>query len=186
MKERGHVLKILKETKRALSKGDSVKLRELSNQTVHCSSIDQDPGNVAVAVIVYALSKIIERKSYQKYPGWEEFYKTNLDLIDKTISALAKNDDAKARDYLTLMRKAIGKLSGKLKIYIQDVFRRASINKASRIYEHGISLERTASLLGVTMFELAEYAGKTGISDIPLAKTKRVKERINTAMEMFR
>ena len=186
MKERENVLRILKETKRALVKGDSIRLKELSNQTIHTSSIDQDPGNVAVAVIVYALSKIIERKNYQKYPGWKEFYKTNIDLIDKTIAALVKNDDAKARDCLTLMRKSIGKLSGKLKIYIQDVFRRASINKASRIYEHGISLERTASLLGVTMFELAEYTGKTGISDIPLAKTKGVKERIDVAMEMFK
>ncbi len=186
MEERGHLLQILKETKKALEKGDSVRLKELSNQTVHTSSIDQDPRHIAVAVIVYALSKIIERKKYQKYSKWGEFYKTNVDLIDKTIIALAKSDDAKVRDYLTLMRKSIGKLSGKLKIYIQDVFRKASINKASRIYEHGISLERTASMLGVTMFELAEYAGKTGISDVPLAKTKGVRERINTAMEMFR
>ncbi len=185
MKEREHVLKILKETKKALAKGDSVKLRELSNQTVHTSSIDQDPGHIAVAVIVYSLSKIIERKDYQKYPKWDEFYKTNVNLIDKTISALEKSDDVQAREYLTLMRKSIGKLSGKLKIYIQDVFRKASINKASRIYEHGISMERTASLLGITMFELSEYAGKTGISDVPLGKTLGVKKRIKLAMEMF-
>ena len=47
-------------------------------------------------------------------------------------------------------------------------------------------MEKTASLLGVTMFELAEYAGQTGISDVPLAKTGGVKKRINLAMEMFK
>ena len=154
-------------------------------QTIHSSSIDQDPGNVAVAVVVYSLSKIIERKDYQKYPQWKKFYQTNLDLIDKTISALRKSNDAEARKYLVSMRKSIGKLSGKLKTYIQDVFRQAEINKASRIYEHGISMEKTASLLGLTMFDLAEYVGKTGISDVPLAKTQGVKQRINVAMEMF-
>jgi hypothetical protein len=185
MKEREHILGILKKTRRALEKSDAMQLKELSNQTVHASSIDQDADNVAIAVIVYSLSKIIERKDYQKYPGWKNFYQTNLKLIDKTINALAKKDDAGARSSLTLIRKSIGKLSGKLKLYIQDVFRKAQINKASRIYEHGISMEKTASLLGVTMFELAEYAGKTGISDVPLAKTQGVKERLKVVEGIF-
>lgn len=185
MKEREHVLKILNETKEAFEKGDAIKLKDLSNQTIHASSIDQDPGNVAVAVIVYSLSKIAERKNYQKYSGCDEFCRTIIKLLDKTASALAKSDDTKARSYLTLMRKSIGKLSGKLKGYIQDVFRKAEINKASRIYEHGVSMERTASLLGVTMFDLAEYAGKTGIPDVPLAKTQGVRARLKVAEEMF-
>ena len=84
-----------------------------------------------------------------------------------------------------MVRQAINKLSGKLKIFIKDVFRRATINKASRIYEHGISMEKTASLLGITMFELAEYAGQTGIPDVPENKTLSVKTRIKLAMEMF-
>ncbi len=185
MKERGHVLNVLKETKKALEKGDATKLKELSNQTIHTSSIDQDSDNVAVAVIVYSLSKIIERKDYQKQGNWKKFYNTESGLIDKIIKALEKSNDAEARKNLTLMRKTIEKLSGKLKVYIQDVFRKAQINKASRIYEHGISMERTASLLGVSMFELAEYAGKTGIPDVPLAKTQGVKERIKIVEEMF-
>jgi hypothetical protein len=87
---------------------------------------------------------------------------------------------------LTKIRKTVSQLSGKLKIYIQDVFRKAEINKASKIYEHGISMEQTASLLGVTLFELASYAGqKPEISDATFNKTVDVKKRIKTAMEMF-
>lgn len=185
MKERENVLRILKETKTGLKTGDSVKLKELSNQTIHTASIAQDADNVAVAVVVYSLSKIIERKDYRKYPGWGKFYKLCVDSIDKSIVAVSKDDDKKLRENLRLIRQAIGKLSGKLKVYIQEVFRRASINKASRIYEHGISMERTARLLGISMFELSEYAGQTGISDVPLAKTKDVQERIKLAVEMF-
>ena len=185
MKERKHILKLLKETRLALEKGDSKRIEELSNQTVHTSSIDQDADNVAVAVIVYSLGKIIENKDYQKYKKWETFYQTNLDLIDEAIKDLEKADDDAARKHLASIRKSIGSLSGKLKTYIQDVFRKAEINKASKIYEHGISMEKTASLLGITMFDLAEYAGGTDVSDVPLARTREVKERINVAMEMF-
>lgn len=185
MKEKENILMILKETKRALTIGDVVKLKEMSNRTVHTASIEQDGISLLVAVIVYSLSKVVERKDYQKHPGWRQFYKLIIDSIDKSIVAVSNEDEKKLIEYLELIRKAIRKLSGKLKIYIQDVFRKASINKASRIYEHGISMERTASLLGITMFELSEYAGKTGIADVPLAKTLGVKTRIKLAEGMF-
>ena len=141
--------------------------------------------DIAVAVIIYSLSKIVERKDYQKYPGWKKFYEMFMREILHTIDAIEANDEKKLKSHLMGIRKSIDKLSGKLKTYIQDVFRSASINKASRIYEHGVSMEKTASLLGVTMFELAEYAGKTGISDVPLAKTQGVKERLKVAEGIF-
>ncbi len=185
MQEKENILRIFEETKEAIEKENIVKLKDLSNQTIHTASLSQDPDNIAVAVIVYSLSKIIERKNYGKYPGWKDFNKIIILAIKNSTIALKKGDEKKFKENLDLIRKAINKLSGKLKIYIKDVFRRASINKASRIYEHGISMEKTASLLGITMFELAEYAGQTGISDVPESKTLGVKSRIKLAMEMF-
>ena len=185
MKEREHVLEILKQTKKALKEEDVVKLKDMSNQTIHTASIEQETGSIILAVVVYSLSKILERKNYQKHPGWSKFYKLIVDSIDKSIIAVNKGNDKQLMENLGLIRKATEKLSGKLKVYIQEVFRKASINKASRIYEHGISLERTASLLGITMFELSEYTGKTGISDAPLGQTFEVEKRIKLAMEIF-
>ena len=181
MQEKENILRIFEGTKEAIKKEDVVKIKELSNQTVHTASITQDPDNIAVAVIVYSLSKIIERK----YSGADNFYKTIISAIDNSIIAIKKNDEKKFKENLELVRKAINKLSGDLKKYIQDVFRKASINKASKIYEHGISMEKTAKLLGITMFELAGYAGQTGISDVPESKTLDVRSRIKLAMEMF-
>ena len=186
MQEKENVLRILEETKDAILKEDSVKLKELSNQTIHTASTSQDPDNIAVAVVVYSLSKIIERKQYQGFAGWKKFYVEIVSTIDDSISSIKNSDDKKLREGLTKIRKTVSQLSGKLKIYIQDVFRKAEINKASKIYEHGISMEQTASLLGVTLFELASYAGqKPEISDATFNKTVDVKKRIKTAMEMF-
>lgn len=83
------------------------------------------------------------------------------------------------------IRQEIEKISSKLKSYILEVFRKAAISKASRVYEHGISRAETSRLLGVTQWELAEYAGRTGISDINLSITKPIKERIKLAEKLF-
>jgi len=145
----------------------------------------QDPE--ILSSFYYSLSKILEREDYRSLPGWDKFYKEYMTCIDHVIIALKKKDDAQARKCLTQIRKEIGKISGRLKENIAEVFRRASINKASRIYEHGISMERTAKLLGITMYELADYAGgNKGITDVPESKTVGEKERIKLVMEMFR
>ncbi len=186
MKERDNLLRILWETKEAVKKDDVITLKILSNQTLHAASIYQDTDNIIVAVIVYALSKILERKNYRQYKNWPEFFKMFMLCIDKAISALEKGQEAYFSHQLEHIRKNIDKLPGSFKRHIQEVFQKAKINKASRIYEHGISLEQTAKLLGITMWELAEYAGKTGISDVNLNITMQVRKRIKIAEEIFK
>ena len=185
MQEIGNILRIFQETKKAVERGDSIQIKLLSNQTNNTASLTGDPDNIAVAVIVYSLSKIIERENYKTLPGWKNFYNLYLKSIDEIILALKKNDETKARKYLESIRIGIEKISGRLKEYIQDVFRNASINKASKLYEHGISMERTSKLLGVTMFELASYAGQR-TDDFPKTTTLDVRQRIKIAEEMFR
>jgi predicted RNA-binding protein len=185
MQEVENVLRIFEETKIAIEKRDVVKLKELSNQTINTASRTQDPDNIATAVIIYSIGKILERESYKALPGWENFYKKLISSINNSVTDLKENNSEKFRQELESIRIAIGKLSGKLKAYIQDVFRKASINKASRIYEHGVSMEQTANLLGITLFELAGYAGQKQIYDIPESRTLGVKQRIKLAMEMF-
>ncbi|MCF7910514.1 hypothetical protein K9L16_02470 [Candidatus Pacearchaeota archaeon] len=186
MKEADNVLRILKEARIALEKNDGFTLNKLSDQTNNTASQTHDPDNIAVAVIVYALGKIISREHYRSERGWRKFYKNSLVYLDKAISSLEKNDEQGFRQALENIRKEIENLSGKLKKYISDVFEKARINKASKIYEHGISLEKTAKLLGVTLWELASYAGqKEHITDTKENKTISVKDRIKFVEEMF-
>ena len=186
MQEVENILKIFKETKEAIEKNDPMKIKNISNQTINTASLTHDPDNITVAVIIYSLSKILQREDYRSLPGWNNFYKIYINSINSIILALQKKDDKAIQFNLNIMRNAIGKVSGQLKNYIQDVFRKASINKASRIYEHGISMEKTASLLGITLFELANYAGQKEIENVGLTKPTDVKSRIKIAMEMFK
>jgi len=186
MQEKENVLRILNETLVALKKEDTIKLKELSDQTVHTASISQDPDNIAVAVIVYSLSKIIERPGYRNQTGWNKLYNGLLVNIENSIVALKKGDDTHLAAHLEKVRKQIEGISSSLKRYIQDVFIKASINKASRIYEHGISMEKTAKLLGISQWELASYAAQKQMKDHDLSKTMTVKNRIKLAEEFFK
>ena len=183
--ERCHIFGVLKNVLKALEQKDYVEVKNSSNKIIHTSSISQDPDVISVAVIIYALSKLIERETYKTYKEWPKFFKDYVDGIRNIIKALQKEDIEEFRNQVHVVRKTIEELSGNLKVYIQDVFRKAEINKASKIYEHGISMEQTAKLLGISMFELAGYAGQTGISDVPESKTLEVKNRIKLAMEFF-
>lgn len=185
MQERENLLRIFREVKGAVSAGDSAKIKSLSDQTTNTASLTQDSDNITVAVVIYSLSKLIEREDYRKLPGWNSFYEIYVRAIDKSIEALERKNDENFSKNLTIIRKAIGNLSGKLKDYIQDVFRKAQINKASRIYEHGISMEKTANLLGINLFELANYAGGKEGSEVPESVTISAKQRVKFAMEMF-
>lgn len=185
MKERENILKILIETEQAIKEENTAPLKNLSDQTLHSASTTGDPDNITVAVIVYSLGKIFERPDYKTMKGWSSFKRITLSSLKCSIKDLEKNNEKKFRKDFALIRKAINKISGKLKKYIEDVFKRAEINKASRIYEHGISLGKTAKMLGVSMYDLASYTGQTGISEVPLNKTIDVKTRVKMLEKLF-
>lgn len=186
MEEKEHILTVLDKVKRALKQEDYVEIKTLSDNVIHSASINQNPDVIAVAVVIYSLSKIIERESYKQYPQWKEFYKEYIKNLDDAVIALEKDDVETFRFEIYSIRKQIQNLSGDLKKSVDYVFRKAKINKASRIYEHGISMKKTANILGVSIWELAEYAGKTGIGDVNLGITLPIKQRIKQAEEIFK
>ena len=78
VKEKGHILKVLEQIKLALESKDYIKIKHLSNKIIHHSSIHQDPDIISVAVIIYSLSKLLERKDYRKEKNWPTFYSNFL------------------------------------------------------------------------------------------------------------
>ena len=185
MDEIPHLIEILKNTKESLKNYDTNKLKDLSNQTIHHASTHQDVGCVSLAVLIYALSKLIERRDYKKIKNWDKSIKKLCSFFDLAETAAKEENDEKFEEYLERARKTLTSISVNLKPYIQEVLRKASINKASKIYEHGISMGRTAKILGITQWELTEYSGQKQISDNPYNEIIDVKKRAKTALEFF-
>jgi hypothetical protein len=185
MKEVRNVLRVLEQTLYAIENDNPHPLKELSDQTLH-SATTGDEDNLLVAIIIYSIGKILERQNYRTLKGWESFQRIVKSAIKCSINDLKNNNTEKFRKDFTLIKKAINKISGKLKIYVEEVFKKAEINKGSRIYEHGISMEKTAKMLGVTLYDLQNYIGHTGVSEVELNHTIHVKNRIKILEELFR
>lgn len=184
-KESENVREILNESKQALLSNNILKLKELSNRTIHLVCKIQDPASIMISVIIYALSKLVERREGLKIRNWDVFVRKMNSILDLAIKSIDdKNEEAYER-YLTKARQTIQSISSNLKPYIEEVLRKSSINKASRVYEHGISMEQTSKLLGITQWELSEYAGQMSIPDVNINKTLDVRERAKMAMEFL-
>ncbi len=185
MEERGHLIDILNKVQTALENKDYIKLKFLSDESILHASLHQDSDSVSIAVIVYSLSKLIEREHFIQDKNWDKFFINFRKNISEMVLALEKKDDELFRKEIKTNSDLIENLSGKLIDFIGDVFKKAKINKASKMYDQGISMERTANMLGISLWELQEYAGNR-ISDVNLNVTMPIKERIKIAEEVFR
>lgn len=157
---------------------DVAELKELSNHTIHNASIFQDEDSVSIAILIYSLSKVIERREGRMN------YKVLLKL-----AADAKNnlESERVDAYRKTIRKLfdfISTIDTKLKLYIEEVINQAEIKKGSKLYAHGISLGRAAEVLGISQWELMFYIGKTKLTDVKGGVG--VKERLNYARGLFK
>lgn len=185
-KERINIIRILEDSIKAIKENNIIALKDLSNQSVHDTTIIQDEHTISLAVIIYSLSKFYERKlHYETMKGGDKFYNDCLKSLENAKDMIQRNDLIDFENEIKNYLKMLSKTEGKLNMYIKDVIEKAKINKASRLYEHGLSVGRTADILGISSYELMEYIGKTYIADVKENKTLNVKKRLETARRIF-
>ena len=185
MKEVDNVLRILRSARKLVEEDRANELKSLSNQTVHAAAISQDADNIVVAVLVYSLGKVMERDHYREMEGWSEFYEAVIKNLDEATKKLGADDIVGARKNLGAIRNSLNKIEGDLGRYVKDVFRKAEINKAFKLYEHGLSSEATAELLGVSLWDMASYIGQSSIGDSKVAISMPVAQRVKIAEGVF-
>jgi len=186
MNEADNILRILTEAKDAIEKKDSYKLKTLSDQTIHSAAIYQDADNIVVAVVIYSLAKIIERDKYRQMEGWDKFYSTTIKNLDLSIEYISTGEFEKFLLSMGKIRNSINEIKGSLSAYIRDVFYKAGINKAFKLYEHGLSSEKTAELLGISLWDLAGYIGQSTVSESHLNEALPVRDRVKLVENFFK
>lgn len=182
--DRHHIIQVLKEVKIALKKEDAIKLKELSNQTIHCATCDQESGSLALAIITYTLSKLVEREDKKRIKNWPLFLQRFNSFIDLAIKSAQEDNPEAFNENVIRARKTIINAAPHLKGYLEDILRKAAINKASKLYEHGISLGQVANLLGLSEWEITEYATQ-GKEQEYIASPLTSKQRIKLAMDFL-
>jgi hypothetical protein len=181
---RKDILSILRKAIQFTKKEEIPALDELSNHTIHDASIFQDKDSIKIAVIIYALSKIIHR-SEGKTDEWDKARKEVMTDLLEARFYLEKSQDDKYREVLKNVLDHIGKIDSNLKLYVDDVLDKAKIVKGSKLYEHGVSIERAAEILEVSQWELMSYLGKTKIIDAYKEGVLPVAKRLIYAKKIF-
>lgn len=177
---REDLLKVLTATLGILNQPEpnTNELKELSNHTIHNASIFQDEHSISIAVLIYSLSKTIERVrdriSYSKI---------------KNLLGLAKEylEDDNLENYHEFIKKTfriISKTDTKFRLYIQEVIRQASVRKGGKMYEHGVSAAKTAQILGISLWEFYDYLGATNIPDSE-QNISSLRRRLDFARKLF-
>ncbi|MBI2559493.1 hypothetical protein HYW20_09285 [Candidatus Woesearchaeota archaeon] len=168
------LIEILKEKEES----DVAEIKELSNHVIHNASVFQDEDSISVAVLIYSLSKIIERKERNLD------YARAVGMVNSCISDLKNNEDESFRKSIKNMFNFVRTVDSKLKLYIHEVINQAQIKKGCKLCEHGISIARSAEVLGISQWELMHYVGKTTILE-QFSEQVNVSNRLKIARSLF-
>ena len=174
---RQDILEVLAKGIEALREGDSFRIKELSNKVIHNASIFQDEDSIGIAVLMYSLSKVMERGKLE--------VDNMLQLLAKANSGLEALNLDEYRLSVKLALRKISEADSRLKLFVNSVIDQAQIKKACKICMHGVSVARTAKILGISPWELMQYLGRTGFND-EIVETVNVNERLGFAREVFR
>ena len=148
------------------------------------ASVFQEEESVSLAIIFYALSKIVDRT-----PKETEYQSAKLDRIInrlEKIEVLLKNDRREEikRDIREIF-EIIQEMDDKIPMYIQEIIEKARVTKGTKIHEQGIALGRAAELLGISQWSLMRYVGNTVMHDKEEPAKISVMQRIKFAKSLF-
>lgn len=173
---RQDILEVLGQSIAALKEGDSFKVKELSNNVIHNASIFQDEDSLGIAVLMYALSKVMER-------GRLDLAEVER-LLERAKSALEAYNFENYRMAIKFAVRKISEADSRLKLFVSNVIEQAQLKKGSRIAMHGVSVSRTANMLGISRWELMQYLGRTTFHE-ETVETVSVQGRLALARKVF-
>ena len=171
------VLSELVDILKVKEESDVVQIKELSNHVIHNASVFQDEDSISVAILIYSLSKIMERQK-------ELNYNKLITVLNSCISGLKNNQDEDFRKSIKNIFSFIRAVDEKLKLYIHEVINQAQIKKGCKLCEHGISVARASEVLGISQWELMHYIGKTTLID-RYSEPVNVAKRLKFARSLF-
>ncbi|MBW2967526.1 hypothetical protein KY362_03495 [Candidatus Woesearchaeota archaeon] len=176
---RNDILYTIKKAQRLINKQDAKQLKELSDYTLHNASIFQDEDSLTIAVVIYALSKLLERWGYDT--EYADQARNFLGSAQFSLEGLRMDE---YHDKVKKLLEFIAAVDKQFRLYVDKAIEKARVKKGSRLHEYGISIARAAQLLETGRWELMSYVGKTRIHDEEDMLTGVV-QRLDFARSLF-
>lgn len=182
------VLNVIRNVRPAIKKEDSKLIREWSNHTLHSISVFQDEFSIGIAITLYSLAKLIEKYYLDpKFKSkWKKAKKKILEELDCLEEATEELDAKEYSECIKRITNILSDIDEDYSKYVRHVMESSRVKKGSKIYEHGISLGRTAAMLGVSKWELMDYLGVTKNADTDLNITESLKKRWSHVKTVFK
>ncbi|MBI4399121.1 hypothetical protein HY570_00075 [Candidatus Micrarchaeota archaeon] len=160
-------------------------LRKISNDCITEYSIEHSYDLFLLSLISYSIAKLLEKPHY-----WKD--KTRATLAGKADKALQRSiifaKEKNQEGFTNSLNQVIQEMTQadvQDKRFVRDMFEKARVKAAARLYAQGISLGAASELTQIDKRDILEYAGKTMMFD-KFGKTKKMKERLRDVRRIFK
>ena len=156
---------------------DIEQLRELSDHAIEDIAVQKDLELVSVTVLLYSIYKVFTSFTNEQYKDLVK----QLGVATKALDA--QNLGAYNR-CLKILYEIVTKSNAKVQEHLQDVMQAARIKKGASLLQRGLSIGQAAGIMGLSNWDLQQYAGKT----VMLAQHDEkmpAKKRLQTAFRLF-
>src|SRR3989338_213669 len=140
---------------------DLEELKTLSNHAIEDVALYKDLDVISITVLIYSLYKIVQQINAVDYQRIVQELKVAKQALEK--SNLKGYNQSIRRLY-----HIINNSSTKTKEHLQDVMQAARIKKGTALLEKGLSIGQAAGLMGLSNWDLQQYAAKTTALEMPL------------------
>lgn len=174
------ILYDLRETIKILErpeKKDAEELKLLSDHAIEDVAVHKDLDMISITVLIYSIYKVIN--CLQK-----ENYESMMTELKNAETALENEDFSKYNRSIKLLYNAINRCSAKVKEHLQDVMHAARIKKGTALLQKGLSIGQAAGLMGLSNWDLQQYAARTTAFEGHQEKVL-AKKRVIFAMKLF-
>lgn len=157
--------------------GDIEQLKQLSNHAIEDVALHKDLDMISVTVLIYSIYKVVQCIR-------DEARQKLLRQLSSAVSSLQQNNFGKYNKHIRASFRIVRQCSNKVKEHLQDVMQAARIKKGTALLEHGLSIGQAAGLMGLSNWDLQDYAGKTTSLDVHSEKVSALK-RLQIAERIF-
>ena len=159
------MLGLMEQARAAFQNTNAMQLKEISNDATREAVVNNDRVFAKIAVIAYALSKLVSKQHILESASWGKARKAIINSLEGLIALLRKNMNDEFAASLGSFEAEVRKVDESLGNYVRNIIEKAEVKVSSSAYAQGLSLSGAAELTGADKTELQNYIGITKIHD---------------------
>ena len=156
---------------------DLEELKALSNHAIEDVAVQKDLDLISMTVLLYSIYKVVQSLQENEYQALVQ--QLRLESQELHNGNLGKYNPAMVQLY-----KIVKKGNASVREHLQDVMQAARIKKGTALLEHGLSIGQAAGLMGLSNWDLQQYAAKTTALEHSYHGV-RAKKRLQLAWQLF-